>query len=620
VSGPLAWLRGPDAAPPRFGSVIAMLERAAASSVGLSFVDQREERRELPFSELWERAGRMASALAELGIEPGDRIALCLPTGPDFMDAFFGALAAGAVPVPLYPPVRLGRLAEYHARTARMLEVCGARLLLTDARVGKLLGVAALRAGVKLGCREVAPLLARGQGHTVRARKPDDLALIQFSSGSTVEPKPVALSNANLLANIDAIDRFLVEDGPRGGPGRQRGASWLPLYHDMGLIGCLLLAVGHPGPLTLIPPELFLARPALWLRAISRDRATVSPAPNFAFGLCAKRVRDEDLAGCDLSSWQLALNGAEPISPEATRSFIARFSRFGFDPRALTPVYGLSEASLAVTFTPPGNGLCTARLDAAALALRGVALPAGEPERSSGARAREIVSVGTPLPGVEVRIDLPASTAQTGAGAPLEENRVGRVRVRGPSVMGGYFGNPEATARALEDGWLDTGDLGFIRGGELYLCGRAKELVILRGRNHAPQEFEESLEGLAGVRAGCAIAVGYSKEGGDGETLAMLVERDAAAPAADDATLIDQITARVVERTQVRPELVRLLAPGTLPRTSSGKLRRGEALRQLHADELRAPDAVSVLGVAREAARSMAAGAVLRIKNALDGS
>ncbi len=600
-----AHLIGPPAKPSRFSTVMQMLDVAAASSVGLSFVDSREERRELPFSELAHRAGRMGTALAELGIEPGDRVALCLPTGVDFMDAFFGTLAAGAVPVPLYPPVRLGRLAEYHTRTARMLEVSGARLLLTDGRVGKLLGVAALRAGVKLGCREVAALLERGSGRTVRERAASDLALIQFSSGSTVEPKPVALSNANLLANVDAIDSFLPEDGPD----RQRGASWLPLYHDMGLIGCLLLAVGHPGPLTLIPPELFLAKPALWLRAISRDRATVSPAPNFAYGLCAKRVRDEDLAGCDLSSWRLALNGAEPIAAESARAFIARFSRFGLNPRALTPVYGLSEASLAVTFTPPGNGLCTSRLDARALALRGEVREAVVDVSADATPIREIVSVGTPLPGMEVRID-------NGQGALLEENIVGRVRVRGPSVMTGYFDNRDASARALQDGWLDTGDLGFIRAGELFICGRAKELVILRGKNHAPQEFEEALDGLPGVRAGCVIAVGHLPPGADGEELALLVERDSAAPI-NDEMLREQISARVVERTQVKPGLIQLLAAGTLPRTSSGKLRRGEALRQLLAEELHAPDSVTMFGVAKEAAKSMAANAALRIKNVL---
>ncbi|GAC1595001.1 MAG: hypothetical protein NVS4B10_03160 [Myxococcales bacterium] len=321
-------LRGPPAAPPRHATLQAALQAAAASRRGLVFLDAQERETQLTFAALLERAARAAAALEALGVAPGDRVALVLPTGPDFMDAFFGTLCAGAVPVPLYPPVRLGRLEEFHARTARMLEVSGARLVLTDGRIGKFLGVAVERARPALGVRQVAELRAPAGRTRVHAGAPDDLALIQFSSGTTVDPKPVALTHANVLANATAIDTLLPGDGLP-----VSGVSWLPLYHDMGLIGCLLLAVLHPGDLTLLPPELFLARPALWLRALSRTRASVSVAPNFAYGLCVKRVRDEDLAGVDLSSWKLALNGAEPVSTEVLRRFAARFARFGFDAR-----------------------------------------------------------------------------------------------------------------------------------------------------------------------------------------------------------------------------------------------------------------------------------------------
>jgi fatty-acyl-CoA synthase len=602
-----AHLRGPPAAVARHDTLQAALEAAAESDRGLVFLDARERETPLPFAALWQRATRAAAALELLGIQPGDRVALILPTGTDFMDAFFGTLCAGAVPVPLYPPVRLGRLDEFHARTARMLEVSGARLLLTDARIGKFLGVAALRARPALGVRQVSELLAPSGRMLAHRGEPDDLALIQFSSGTTVDPKPVALTHANVLANAYAIDSFL----PEGGERPVSGVSWLPLYHDMGLIGCLLLAVVHPGTLTLLPPELFLARPALWLRAMSRTRAAVSVAPNFAYGLCVKRIRDEDLAGVDLSGWRLALNGAEPVSTEVLRRFAERFSRFGFDARAMTPVYGLSEASLAVTFSTPWRGFRALRVDAEALALRGAAIADGGPRKGAlddGRRAREIVSLGRPLPGMEVRIC-------DEAGAVLPESEVGRVLVRGPSVMRGYFGNPEATAAALRDGWLETGDLGFAHEGELYLCGRSKDLVILRGKNHAPQEFEDALDGLPGVRAGCAVALGFVPPDLDGEELALLVERDAAARPAEGAPdpLPDLVRTRVLERTGVRAHEVRLLAPGTLPRTSSGKLRRAEALRLLQADDLSPPRAVSLLGLAREAARSMAAFARLRL-------
>ena len=424
-----------------------------------------------------------------------------------------------------------------------MLQSCGARIVLSDSRVSRLLGVAVARARPALGLHPVphgAALEEPGSG--------SELALIQFSSGTTVDPKPVALTHHNVLSNVAAIQSLI----PPGA--EQSGVSWLPLYHDMGLIGCLLLAVVRPGPLTLLSPELFLARPALWLRAISRRRATISVAPNFAYGLCLRRVREEEMAGVDLSSWRLAMNGAEPVAPQVLRRFAERFARHGFDPRAMMPVYGLSEASLAVTFTRPGRG---ARLEQ-----RG---------------ARELASVGAPLPGIDVEV------------------REGRIHVRGPSVMKEYFGNPRATAEAVREGWLDTGDLGFEEGGELFVTGRAKDVIVLRGANHAPQEFEDALDGVAGVRPGCAVALGLPTE--EGEELALLVERSGEADA-------EAISARVNERTGIRPFSVHLLEPGTLPRTSSGKLRRAEALRQLMAGELRPPKRVTLLHLAKEMARS----------------
>jgi fatty-acyl-CoA synthase len=539
-------LTGGPAVAPRHPTIHAALENAARSRWGLTFLDGQERETLVSFAELYERAQRAAGGLRELGVERGDRIAIVLPTGPEFMDAFFGAVLAGAIPVPLYPPLRLGRMEEFHRRTARMLRACGARLVLSDPRISRLLGVAVAEAGPPLGLRRVEHAQA-----LISPASPDDLLLIQFSSGTTVDPKPVALTHANVLANVAAIETIVPADDA------QAGVSWLPLYHDMGLIGCLLLSVDRPGPLTLIPPELFLARPAVWLRAISRKRATISVAPNFAYGLCLRRVRERDLEGVDLSSWKFALNGAEPVAPAVLRRFSDRFACYGFDARALMPVYGLSEASLAVTFTPACRG-----------------------PRAIAHGARELASVGAPLPGIDVDV------------------RDGRIFVRGPSVMREYFGNRDATDATLRDGWLDTGDLGFLQDGELFVSGRAKDVVILRGSNHAPQEFEEALDGVAGVRPGCAAAVGVPTA--EGEQLALLVEADGPADA-------EQIRARVTERTGIRPHEVHLLAPGTLPRTSSGKLRRGEALRQLQSGELSPPDRVTLLHVAKETARSLLA-------------
>jgi acyl-CoA synthetase (AMP-forming)/AMP-acid ligase II len=535
-------LSGGPPVPWKHPTLQSALASAARSATGLTFLDAQENERALPFAEMYSRALRTAGALRERGVRRGDRVAIVLPTCIGFMDAFFGTLFAGAVPVPLYPPVRLGRLDEFHQRTARMIQVSGARLVLSDARISKFLGVAVAEAKPELGLRKVE----QGEPHQ-DAGAPGDLALIQFSSGTTVDPKPVALTHANVLANVAAIQTIVPDDDA------QAGVSWLPLYHDMGLIGCLLLAVVHPGPLTLISPEVFLAKPALWLRAISKKRATLSVAPNFAYGLCARRIRDDELRGVDLSSWRFALNGAEPVAPAVLRRFVARFAPYGFRESALMPVYGLSEASLAVTFTPPG---------------RGPRFKAGE---------RELASVGAPLPGIDVEV------------------RDGRIFVRGPSVMREYFGNKEATRAVLRGGWLDTGDLGFVEDGELFVAGRAKDVIILRGRNHAPQEFEDALDGLAGARAGCAVAVALPTS--EGEELALLVEQSGALEERD-------VRARVLEHTGIRAHEVRLLAPGTLPRTSSGKLRRGEALRQLLAGELRPPEKVTLLHLAKEAARS----------------
>jgi fatty-acyl-CoA synthase len=349
-------------------------------------------------------------------------------------------------------------------------------------------------------------------------------------------------------------------------------------------VGALLGAVSWPGPLALVAPEHFLARPALWLRAIARHRGTLSPAPSFAYAYCAERVRDDDLAGLTLASWRYALDGAEPVSGDALRRFATRFGPHGLDPAALVPVYGLSEATLAVTFSRRGRPLDGRRVDAVRLAREGILAP-GE---------REIVPVGTPVAGVELEV-------RDREGRPAGEGRLGRIFVRGPSVLAGYLGDPEGSRRVLVDGWLDTGDLGFVADGELHLHGRAKDVVIVRGANHAPDEFEAALAGVPGLRPGCAVAVGH--DAGDGEALVLLAERSRGGHA-PDAALAAAAHRAVLERTGVAPREVRVLAPGTLPRTSSGKLRRAEALRRLVAGTLAPPRRGGALALALAAARS----------------
>jgi len=558
------------------------LAAAAAHPSGVTFVGLREEETRLAWSEVHRRALRVAGSLAGRGVAPGDRVALVLRTEPAFLDAFFGVLLAGAVPVPLYPPVRLGRLDEYLTATARMLRVSGARLVVASPSVRRLLGraVEAAGDGLDLGVAG-APDLAGGP-ELLRERRPDDLALVQFSSGSTTDPKPVALTHANLVAQVDALTVLVAPTGA------DVLVSWLPLYHDMGLIGCLLGAMSHPGPLVLLPPEHFLARPALWLRAIAHHRGTISAAPHFAYGYAAERVRDADLAGLSLGTWRIALDGAEPVTAPVLRRFGDRFAPFGLDRGALVPVYGLSEAALAVTWAPRGRPIVAERLDPVRLAAGEVA--GGE---------REVVSVGVPIPGVEVEV-------RDDAGRALPERRLGRIHVRGPSVMRGYLGDAKATARVLREGWLDTGDLGFVAGGELFVHGRAKDVVIVRGANHAPDAIEAALEGVAGLRPGCAAALGFLPPGGDAEELLLLVERRRGAAEGDPA-LEEAARRAVLERTGLRAHTVRVLAPGTLPRTSSGKMRRAEALRRFLADDLAPPRRVTPLSLAGEVARSAVA-------------
>jgi acyl-CoA synthetase (AMP-forming)/AMP-acid ligase II len=402
------------------------------------------------------------------------------------------------------------------------------------------------------------------------------LALVQFSSGTTVDPKPVALSHRAVAAQTEILTGFFPDGfSPDKRELRQSCVSWLPLYHDMGLIGCVFPALARDATLTLFSPELFVARPALWLRTLSRYRATISPAPNFAFAQCLARASDADLAGVDLSGWQTALNGAESISPPVLRAFCERFARWGFRPEAMTPVYGLSEAALAVTFSDLGRPPHIARFDREALAREGRAREARE--------GREIVSVGRPVPGFRLRIVDPA-------GRDLPAGSAGRVWIQGPSLMDGYLGDPEATARALHDGWLDTGDLGFLLGGELYLTGRAKDAIILRGRNYAPEEIERAAEEVPGVRAGCAVS--WLPEDAPGEVLALFVEASREVAPEDLAALPEACRKAVLGATGLAVDRLEVLSPGALPRTSSGKLRRGEALRLSLAGELTALDPV----------------------------
>jgi len=522
----------------------------------------------LSWAGIAERAGEVAGALSGLGLERGERVALLYGTGAPFFDAFFGVLLAGGVPAPLYPPVRLGRLAEYQERTGRLLAAASAALVLADRRLAPLAGPAVEAARPRLGCRALGEL-PEGR-KLVTLGEPEELALVQFSSGTTVEPRAVALTHAAVIAQVRALNALWPDDAEV----RHAGVSWLPLYHDMGLIGAVFAALERPSVVTLLAPETFIARPALWLAALSETRATISPAPNFAYALAAERVRDEELEGVDLSNWRVALCGAETVVAADLARFAARFAPWGFRAEALTPVYGLSEAALAVTFPPLGRGLVARRFDRTRLAAEAEAVP--DPA------GHELVSVGAPLPGFALEV-------RDGDGRPLTDRRVGRLWVRGPSLFRGYLGQPEVTARTLVDGWLDTGDLGFLDGGELFLTGRAKEVLIVRGRTHSPSEIEQAVASLPGVRRGCVAAASHRPEGAPTELVYLFVERRRGATPADDEALAARCREAALAASGLAVDRVVVLAPGTLPRTSSGKLRRGATLERHLAGTLAAP-------------------------------
>jgi acyl-CoA synthetase (AMP-forming)/AMP-acid ligase II len=568
--------------PRTVGDCLARLE--GCTRHGARFVSRSGEARFHPYGEVLERARRAAGALQSRGLVPGDRVAIVLTTSMEFFDAYLGTQLAGGIPAALYPPLRLGRLDEYHARTRTMLDKIGARYLVTDRRMRQVLGPAVLCART---VEEVLDVDALGPPRPWRPvdLDPDAPAFLQFSSGTTVEPKAVTVTHANLLSNLRMIDGFFAS--LTEAEVEQGGVCWLPLYHDMGLLGNMFIGLYHPGTITYLSPDHFIARPAAWLQALSRFKGVVSAAPDFAYGLCVSKVKDRELDGVDLSHWKVAFNGAEPISVDTLRAFAARFARWGFRPEALTPVYGLAEAGLAVSFSDPSAHPVVSEFDRDLLSARGQARPGA---------GRRLASVGRAVPGLEVVV-------RDAEGNALPDGHVGLVTVRGPSVTPGYFNDPELTRATIREGWLDTGDLGFFHRGDLYVSGRVKDLLIIRGRNLAPQEVERLLDGVAGLRPGCQVAVSHPGEDGGGEGLVVLAERDRLRPRPDDA-LEAEIRQRLLVGLGLSPARVALLAPGTLPRTSSGKLRRGEALRLFLAGALRPPEATGALQIARHLGRS----------------
>jgi 1-acyl-sn-glycerol-3-phosphate acyltransferase len=568
-----------------------------------SFVREEDGREHtVTYGQLLAAARAVAGGLRERGVKRGDTVALMLPTGFDFLRSFQGILIAGAIPVPIYPPARLDRLEEYAKRQAAILADAGVRILIT---IGKARPIAAiLRPAVPSladvvtadELAETGALWHAPEGHG------SDPAFIQYTSGSTGQPKGVLLTHDNLLANIRGI-RAGLQAGPN-----DVGVSWLPLYHDMGLIGSWLFCMVDGLPIALLSPLAFLTRPERWLWTLHERRGTMSGAPNFAYELCVRRIPDSALEGLDLSSWRCALNGAEPVNPDTLERFAKRFAPYGFRREALQPVYGLAENSVGLCFPPPGRGPRVDRVARQPFTDEKRAAPAGPSEVAP----LRFVSVGCALPEHEVRV-------VDAAGAALPERSVGRLIFLGPSMMSGYFNQPEATAAiSLEGGFYDSGDLAYIAGGEVFITGRLKDLIIKAGRNLVPQEIEEVASSVEGVRKGCVVAFGVANEALATESLIVVAETRKSDTAAREA-IVSAVTERVAESVGLPPDAVILVPPGAVPKTSSGKIRRAETKQMYLAGSLgRQPRTrksqklrlilAAALGEARERVRALGRG------------
>ena len=546
------------------------LDYAAGGARGLNFHDARGTlTRAYPFADLRRDALMQAYRLVAMGVQPGERVALVAETGPEFASLFFGAVYAGAWPVPLPLPTSFGGRESYIDQLAVQLTSCDPRLFLYPAELATMAGAAAERIATEgiawedFAARDAAPVdlpTARG----------DDIAYLQYSSGSTRFPHGVVITHHALLNNLAAHGHgmALIES--------DRCVSWLPWYHDMGLVGCFLSPIANQVSVDYLKTEDFARRPLAWLDLISRNPGTtLSYSPTFGYDICARRMSSQTKASerFDLSRWRVAGNGADMIRPDVMQKFVDAFADAGFQASAFLPSYGLAEATLAVSIMPPGEGIVVELVEETQLS--GISAEGGRPQRY-----RAIVNCGRPVRDMEVEI-------REEDGTPLPDKAIGKVWCRGPSIMEGYFRDEAATAACMTDGWLDTGDMGYLSDGYVYIVGRAKDMIIINGRNHWPQDIEWAVEQLPGFKAGDIAAFAITTPGGE-ETPAVLVQ----CRTSDDeerSRLRDEIRERVRSVTGMNC-VIELVPPRTLPRTSSGKLSRAKARNLYLAGEIKPYD------------------------------
>ena len=540
-----------------FGTLGEALDYAASGQRGLNFHDMRGQlARAYPYRALRQDALEAAGRMIQAGIGPRDRVALIAETGADFAALFFGAIYVGAWPVPLPLPTSFGGRDHYVDQLSVQLQSCDAKILLHPAELGDMAGAAAEQCGVPASSWEDFSAQPKSEKPLPQA-DPDDIAYLQYSSGSTRFPHGVAVSHRAVLSNLAAHSH-----GMNVQPG-DRCVSWLPWYHDMGLVGCLLSPVANQVSTDYLKTEDFARRPLAWLDMISAADGTVlSYSPTFGYDICARRIGSQSKVSerFDLSGWRVAGNGADMIRPDVMQAFTDAFAPAGFDAKSFLPSYGLAEATLAVSIMPPGEGIVVEMVEETELS--------GQDDGGDRPkRYRSIVNCGKPVRDMTVEI-------RSDSDEVLPERAIGKVWCKGPSVMEGYFRDTEATEACMRDGWLDTGDMGYLSGGYVYIVGRAKDMIIINGKNHWPQDIEWAVEQLAGFKAGDIAAFAITTPGGE-ETPAVLVQ----CRTSDDAErskLRDAIREKVRAVTGMNC-VVELVPPRTLPRTSSGKLSRAKA-------------------------------------------
>jgi fatty-acyl-CoA synthase len=551
-----------DSLPRRFADFDTLgdaLDYASKGARGLNFHDPRGQLvRAYSFRELRDDALLSAYRLVAEGVKPGDRIALVAETGAEFAALFFGAIYAGAWPVPLPLPTSFGGRDSYIDQLSVQLKSSDPKLLFYPAELAGMAKAAADAAGV--GGLDWEGFAERPAPQTALPNaSPDDIAYLQYSSGSTRFPHGVAVTHRGLLNNLAAHSHGMeVRD-------TDRCVSWLPWYHDMGLVGCFLSPVANQVSTDYLKTEDFARRPLAWLDLISRNEGTtLSYSPTFGYDICARRVSSQTHVAerFDLSRWRVAGNGADMIRPDVMQAFVDAFADAGFNAKSFLPSYGLAEATLAVSIMPPGEGIMVELVEETLLS------GAEEGARDRPKRYRAIVNCGRPVRDMEVVI-------RDEQGQALPDRAIGRVYCRGPSVMVGYFRDDEATNACLsDDGWLDTGDMGYMSGGYVYIVGRAKDMIIINGKNHWPQDIEWAVEQLPGFKAGDIAAFSITTPAGE-ETPAVLVQCRTS-DQEERGRLRDEIRERVRSITGMNC-VIELVPPRTLPRTSSGKLSRAKA-------------------------------------------